>query len=274
MSTNELRFEKATLPEKLSLKLFEKDVVIKFQKPKTKNEVKRNSVRGKIDYFSYRSKRRLKLFARNTSHLWKVFIHLTYPKDFPFDGKRVKKHLDTFIKRLKRSYPDIEFMWVIEFQRRGAPHFHILTDREVDKEWLSQNWYEVVGSGDIKHLWAGTRVELVKSKNHAVAYVINYLNGNKNKLYQKIVPEEYKNVGRFWSHSKNALKTAEYIITDTPQNNRRNTRTLRRWYKAKLRSWGYPHWKWKGEGFTAWEGASFFNELKKRGLPNDLTQYF
>ena len=257
------------MSQKLIVKCYRKDVVLQFKKPKVETTFKRNYTRGKIKYFSYHSKRRMKLFARNTSHLWKVFIHLTYPKDYPLDGKKVKKHLDIFLKRLKRYCPDIKFLWIIEFQKRGAPHYHILVNQEVDKNWLSQSWYEVVNSGDIKHLRAGTKVELVRSKNHAVAYLMSYM----NKLNQKIVPEEYKNVGRFWSHSIKILEVNECIISNTSRNNKRNTRTFRRWYRAKLRSWGYYKWKWKGEGFTAWEGMSFFNDLEKRDLPNDLIDF-
>lgn len=269
MSENELQFKKGMLPEKVSLKIYKHDIVIKFEKPKIKNLDKKHNARGKINHFSYRSRRRLRLFARNTSHLWKVFIHLTYPKDYPLDGAKTKKHIDIFLKRLKRYCPEIKYLWVIEFQRRGAPHYHIVTDKEIDRYWLSQNWYEVVGSGDEKHLRAGTKIEAVRDEQQTIAYLIDYI----NKLEQKIVPEEYENVGRFWSHSKNILEVSEYIIEDLPRNNRKNTRMIRRWYKTKLRSWGYK-WKWKGEGFTAWGGASFFKELEKRGLPNDLTEYF
>ena len=254
------------MSEKLIVKCYHKDVVLQFKMPKSKVVIKRDYTRGKITYFSYHSKKRVKLFARNTSHLWRIFILLTYPRKYPSDGKKVKKHLDTFFKRLKRYCPDIKYLWVIEFQERGAPHYHILVDQEIDKNWLSQNWYEIVDSKDERHLRVGTTIELVRSKNHAVAYIINYL----KKINQKTVPEEYKNVGRFWSHSSKILEVDEYIINDTSRNNKRNTRTFRRWYRAKLRSWGCYKWKWRGVGFTAWEGMSFFNELKKRKLPNDL----
>ncbi len=254
------------MSEKLIIKCYHKDVVLQFKMPKSKIPLKCDNTRGLISYFSYRSKRRMRLFARNTSHLWKVFIHLTYPRDYPSDGKKVKKHLDIFIKRLKRYCPNIKFLWIIEFQKRGAPHYHILVNQEVNKNWLSQSWYEVVNSKDERHLRAGTKVELVKSKNHAVAYLINYL----KKIDQKIVPEEYKSVGRFWSHSAKTLEVNEYIIMGTFKSNKRSTRALRRWYRAKLRSWGCNKWKWKGAGFTAWDGMNYFNELNKRNLSNDL----
>lgn len=255
--------------EKLIVKRYRKDIVLQFKRPYLeKHKIQRQIKRGVIKKFSFKSQRRLRLFARNTSHLWKVFFHLTYPNDFSSDGKKVKKHLDKFLKRLVRYCPDIKFIWVIEFQERGAPHFHILTDKEIDKNWLSQNWYEVVNSGDEKHLRAGTKVEAVKSENHAMAYVIGYL----KKLKQKIVPKEYQNVGRFWAHSKNILKSSGYTVTAKENNLKRNTRMLRRWYKAKMRLWGYK-WRWKGRGFIVWDGMKFIEELEKRGLPEYLMEF-
>ncbi|NYV76274.1 hypothetical protein [Streptomyces sp. UH6] len=56
---------------------------------------------------------------------------LTYPGDWvPVapDGKTAKGHLETFFKRFERAW-GAEWMgvWKFEFQRRGAPHFHLLS---------------------------------------------------------------------------------------------------------------------------------------------------
>lgn len=264
---------KKSLPDSLIIQCYKKDIVLKFKNAYLIKKSKQQKSRREIKNFSWRSQRRLRLAIRNTSHLWKIFVDLTYPKNYPSDGKKVKKHLDTFIKRLTRYYQTIKFLWVIEFQDRGAPHFHILTNEPIDKNWLSQNWYEVVNSGDEKHLKAGTRVELIRDESQAIAYVSSYL----KKLKQKIVPKTYRNIGRFWSHSSNTLKSLDYEIYFEDRNKvrnirklKRNIRTLRRWYFAKLRSWNIRKWKWKGQGFIAWDGMEFFKEFEKRNLPNDL----
>lgn len=41
--------------------------------------------------------------------------------------------------------------------------------------WLAWAWYEVVGSEDIKHLFAATRAEQVQSRQHAMHYVDSYI---------------------------------------------------------------------------------------------------
>jgi hypothetical protein len=59
------------------------------------------------------------------------------------------------------------------------------------KSWLSQAGFEVVGSGDLKHFAAGTRVERIESRTKALAYCSGYAAKNdQTKL------GEY--VGRYW----------------------------------------------------------------------------
>ena len=179
----------------------------------------------------------------------KATIDLTYPKDFPVDGKTVKKHYSKFRKRLRRL--GINSLWVLEFQKRGAPHFHLMVDGEIDKELVSKMWFEIVGSGDEKHLKAGTKVQAIKDEGRVIRYISSYM----KKLTQKIVPEEFKNVGRFGGYSFSLLEVTEKIIQGSYNDLSRGIRILRRWYKSKLRSWGI-NWRWKGNGFIVWEGTS------------------
>ena len=73
-------------------------------------------------------------------------------------------------------------VWKREFQRRGAPHYHVLAPvsltiaGEPVKEWISRTWYEVVASGNPKHLSAGTEVDWsegmgMSDANRAAAYL-------------------------------------------------------------------------------------------------------
>jgi hypothetical protein len=66
-------------------------------------------------------------------------ITLTYGKDFPSDHDS-KKHLDTFLKRLRRLHPNCKYIWVAEKQKRGAIHYHILTPYYTPKEWVNDSW--------------------------------------------------------------------------------------------------------------------------------------
>lgn len=133
----------------------------------------------------------------------KAMATLTYPKEFPVDGKRVKRDLDNLKKRLKRR--GINGVWFFEFQKRGAPHYHMYLDGYplAGVKMIANAWYEIVGSGDPKHLeWhlgtlSGRPCLEYMRKPHAASW---YASKYAVKAEQKEVPENFRNVGRFWGH--------------------------------------------------------------------------
>jgi hypothetical protein len=65
---------------------------------------------------------------------------------------------------------------------KPAPHYHIMIaglDGVVGlgtfQQWLSQTWWEVVGSGDPDHLDAGTKAERMRSRRGTMAYIGEYV---------------------------------------------------------------------------------------------------
>lgn len=144
-----------------------------------------------------------------------IFVTLTYPGVYETDPKKWKIHLDRFFKRLWRRAPDGFSFWKLEPQKRGAPHFHLLVFGipYLDKDWLSQAWYECVGSGIENHLRAGTKIERVRSWNGVNAYASKYLGK---------VPEGVdwpEGVGRWWgiSNRKNCkqfIKIHEEVLPE------------------------------------------------------------
>lgn len=99
---------------------------------------------------------------------------------------------------------DAGMVWGREFQARGAPHWHVdvwgrgieFVDLRQMKRWASRAWVEVVGHQDpvqrAKHLKAGMRVEELRHKD------FRYLSGYINKPGQKVPPEGFDHVGRYW----------------------------------------------------------------------------
>lgn len=140
-----------------------------------------------------------------------VFLTLTYPKEFP-TGRDSKRDLKAFRKRLERAYPGFDWaIWLQEAQRRGAPHYHlpIAFKETIDigkfRAWVSENWYEVVGSGDIKHLKAGTRVDVLHvayGSGSLMSYLAKEIWGGSAKGYQHVPlnPDtgELMPTGRTW----------------------------------------------------------------------------
>jgi hypothetical protein len=122
----------------------------------------------------------------------RVLLTLTYPGEFSTDGREVKRHWANMRRWLARR--GVAGAWFMEFQERGAPHFHVFLTGEVPKEEVAAAWYQIVGSGDHRHARAGTRIEALRELHAAGAYAAKYL----RKQEQKEVPEGFSDVGRFW----------------------------------------------------------------------------
>ena len=154
--------------------------------------------RGAVQGFSPRSGARMRRYLRTCQANYITLITLTYPAAFPGDGRTIKRHLDTLIKRLFRRSDigeDPSVFWFVEFQERGAPHFHLFATFRLPYEVLAMDWFVIVSSDDERHLSAGTRIESLKSgRSGTCAYATKYA----AKLEQKSVPEKFINVGRFW----------------------------------------------------------------------------
>ncbi len=177
-------------------------------------------IRGEIMQWSKKSRQRLAFVATNSDVTFRTMITLTYPSEYPSDGKQVKRHLDTFLKWLRRETGGMSYLWFLEFQKRGAPHFHILYDTHfprtrIDQKSLrwrvSATWYRIVDSKDRKHLAAGCRTERIRTENGARNYAVKYA----FKMKQKTVPKGYRNVGRLWGASRDVLPVARETVQCT-----------------------------------------------------------
>ena len=201
-----------------------------------------------IQSFSEQSARRLRHYLRNSMDLWKAMITLTYPAEYPCNGKTVKAQVDNFCHWLRRR--QIKYFWILEFQRRGAPHFHFLTSAQIDKDIVSRKWYEVVASGDLRHLSAGTRCDVVRNESHLMGYMVGYL---KKLGYQKHPPKGFEQVGRWWGCSRDILAYTCRVFSGAYAPMSAEFRGFRKWYAHHLKQFGIK-WRWKGAGFTALDG--------------------
>ena len=137
-------------------------------------------------------------------------ITLTYPAEYPEMFTCWKKDLKYFAHQLAYKYPNAGFLWKLEPQGRGAPHFHLLVwgIPLIDREWLSLTWYKIVGSDDERHLRAGTRVEFVRTFNGVMCYA-----GKKYMGKECEAPRNWpKNVGRYWGmYGRNNIPRSECV---------------------------------------------------------------
>ena len=148
--------------------------------------------RGSIRSFSKASRMRLmRTVARVKKAKLPIFVTLTYPSNYSDSFSAWKRDLDVFTKRVKRKYPRAGVLWRLDFQMRGAPHYHLLLwGVPCVREWISRAWYEVVGSGDLKHLQAGTNTPQIRSYKHLSSYV--------SKRIARVTRENHIHVGRWW----------------------------------------------------------------------------
>ena len=155
--------------------------------------------RGLVRTFSRKARTRLQqtLCAIPTRHIGQgmLFVTLTYPRAYPGDWRLWKSQLHNWRKRLFKRCPRASFVWKLEPQKRGAPHFHLIVTGVpyLAREWLSRSWYEVVGSSDEKHLVAGTNVQQIMSSRGVAAYAAKY-----TAKAQQLPADWQDGVGRWW----------------------------------------------------------------------------
>lgn len=133
--------------------------------------------RGTIKQFSKAARKRLFEMFHKMNVVSFLFITLTYGQKFP-PAKDSKRHLKMFIQRLKRKYPQVAGVWRIEFQKRKAPHYHLLLTniRFIPKDEICEMWEAVIGQRFTNQTGKTfTRVEKIKSKKHALSYVSKYV---------------------------------------------------------------------------------------------------
>lgn len=177
--------------------------------------------RGKVSHLSRRSLSKLAFLAHTTSVTFSSLLTLTYGLEYPTCGKLLKSHLNSFLVQSRRLFEYHDYLWFLEFQQRGAPHIHLLTTlpapTEVDRYDMATLWTRIVlGRHDRKYSRMSNRQvrsltedmiavhqhpktwEGVRAKDGARRYVVKYA----TKTYQKIVPAEFSDVGRFWACSR------------------------------------------------------------------------
>lgn len=197
-----------------------------------------------------------------------AMITLTYPGDWLTvapNGKAAKRHLDAFRKRYERAWGEpLRAVWKLEFQRRGAPHFHLLMvpphglsrtpgDRaraaarvgagRPFREWLSEVWADIVDHPDAeekrRHRLAGTGVDFAEGLRATdpkrVAVYFTKHGGLVGKEYQHCVPEEWRapgqGPGRFWGYWH--LERVRVAVEIAPEDAVQAARIARRWARAQ-----------------------------------------
>lgn len=243
---------------KILVERYKRDAKLKFPALRQYDERPRGGgLRKKIVELSEKASSLLRFRCRNLPDDLKYMITLTYPKKWPKDGRKIKKHFRYFMKYLHDFFGDFRYFWILEFQKRGAPHFHIVVDFAAVEfvQKISKLWYNIVGSRDKKHLKAGVWIEIIRKS--VSRYFYSYL----KKETQKKVPRVYQNVGRFWGCSHGLCSPVEvfeynfsnfYALFDFA-----HAAFVERYKFFCSAVFGFE-WMFSGQGFTFYDFNFFF----------------
>ena len=141
-----------------------------------------------------RSRRNIRRLI-NTNPALNKFLTLTFAENV-CDTDIANYEFKKFVKRLKFHYPqlDLQYLAVIEFQKRGAVHYHMILDiPKINSKKLAELW----GNGFIK-------INRIKSCDNLGAYVSKYLS--------KESTERLFNKKKFF-YSRNLEKPKEFLDT-------------------------------------------------------------
>jgi len=187
--------------------VFRKDVYVCRHFPATPPPENPPSVRAAIYEFSDKSRANLDHICCNSGHLIKSQFCLTYHDQNPTDGIEVKRHLDRWLKALRRRLPCVGYLWVLEFQKRGVPHYHVWLTAPPDaalQRKMARSWVKITKGTEEQYKrhclpsnWCPWDMQNgVYAKKYAI------------KQVQKDVPPEFQNVGRFWGSSRSLQPVA------------------------------------------------------------------
>lgn len=222
--------------------VYSRALVLKRFSRQDQNFISHTHLRGKIERLSSRSRTNFVLTVMRSRISYVSLLTLSYGQNYPRDGKEVKKDLNAFLVKLRREFGPVKYFWFMEFQERGAPHFHmglnIGPPQDEDRRIVADCWCRIAEKYDFlyspvnwkksgpKKFSSGisTREAVravheyheqwqeIREFDGAIRYIIAYA----TKPHQKTVPPDYSNVGRFWYASKgsNPEVATEFYGTD------------------------------------------------------------
>jgi len=227
------------------VEVYKNGLVVKRKAIRKQNRV--YTPRKGIYEMSKKSKLRLTHIVTNSPIKFVSMITLTWG-DFmpPVNGKELKRQLNILLKRFRKRFKNPQYVWFLEFQKKGKPHLHILTTvgpSDFDREWLASNWATLttkdawlrLETGKVKDYtitkplsvevlldeWEKSKRfnshqkvwEMFYKEDGATRYCLKYA----TKSEQKLVPPQFENVGRFWGVSElvHPEPIGELILNET-----------------------------------------------------------
>lgn len=108
-----------------------------------------------------RSKLSCQRIAKANMNVWKSFITLTFKENIT-DINLAYKRFKYFVDKIRRVKKDFKYLGIREFQKRGAIHYHLLTNIECDSL--------IIPKRPLKHLYKPSIKKYVDLEYYAINY--------------------------------------------------------------------------------------------------------
>jgi len=139
-----------------------------------------------ISCFSQNSRLRLmRLCGRVNTQSYADVMHctLTYHNSYPSISAAIKTNFHNFYKILRYHFPSVSIIWRLEFQRRGAPHYHlILLSRkkyfskncQIEQKRLTSLWLLAIKDDNISLRLHGCKCTRCNDNSKFFTYISKY----------------------------------------------------------------------------------------------------
>jgi hypothetical protein len=111
------------------------------------------------------------------------FVTLTYHHGHHRAEQRPAEHLNNWLTQARQRWPGLDYVWRLEPQQRGAPHFHVMLlfpksssapAIEQLRAWASESWHRIADPTSEAHARHGVDVKQADSFRKVYAYLSKY----------------------------------------------------------------------------------------------------
>lgn len=151
-----------------------------------------------------RSKLECQRLAKSNAEVWKTFITLTFAENIT-NIKIANMKFRYFVDKIRRIYKDFKYICIPEFQKRGAVHYHLLSNIDINNTSLV---YSQENNNYFKHIkYWNEGFTKVDELNNDIKKIVGYI----SKYMTKDIDNRLFNHHRYL-YSKNLIKPSSSYL--------------------------------------------------------------
>ena len=194
--------------------------------------------RGTITEFTKRSRFRLFVtLAKISNHLDfpPIFATLTYHHGHENTPKPNHSVMHNFLVQLREFDPDVQFIWRKEYQKRGAPHYHLIifpsgqcpfSGKKDYNIKINLIWHNLADPKSRRHAEYGCLIKNINNYKQACFYLSKYVAKCNNEG-----PDIQE--GKHWGCSRNLPFKLINVIKLNERGYSHTIETIRKWLLSK-----------------------------------------